>query len=211
MDHSNNRITEQPSGSKKRKPIERHVKTLVNLLATADSSFRIDWNQISTLDVEYRHSPYSCEAMWSVYLRPDLRRDDWTPEEDESLMSVVTENRMQNWALIADTLDRRSDYQCFVRFHTALRYQVEPKGIVRWSEEDNERLRMQVERNTSNGIINWQNVAEYFPGKSKSTLIGRYFYVLHPSISHGAYPPCIFSSYISESLFLQRPSPPRKT
>ncbi|KAH8347131.1 hypothetical protein KR059_005607 [Drosophila kikkawai] len=187
LDHSNNTMIEQPSGSRKRKPVERHVTTLVNLLTTADSSFRIDWNQISTLDVEYRHSPHSCEAMWSVYLRPDLRRDDWTPEEDETLISVVTANRMQNWALIADMLDRRSDYQCFVRFHTALRNQVEPKGTLRWTEEENERLKMQVERNTSNNIINWQSVAEYFPGRSKSTLIGRYFYVLHPSISHEAF------------------------
>ncbi|KAH8243991.1 hypothetical protein KR032_012049 [Drosophila birchii] len=186
LDHSNNSIIDQPSGSRKRKrkPVERHVTTLVNLLTTVDSSFSIDWNQVSTLDVEYRHSPSSCEAMWSVYLRPDLSRDDWTPEEDESLISVVTANRMQNWSLIADTLDRRSDYQCFVRFHTALRHQAESKGTVRWTEEENERLRMQVERNTSNNIINWQNVAEYFPGRSKSTLIGRYFYVLHPSISH---------------------------
>ncbi|XP_020817490.1 myb-like protein L [Drosophila serrata] len=184
LDHSNNRIAEQPSSSRKRKPVERHVITLVNLLTQADSSFSIDWNQISTLDVEYRHSPFSCEAMWSVYLRPDLRRDDWSPEEDESLISAVTANRMQNWALIADMLDRRSDYQCFVRFHSALRHNVESKGVLRWTDQENERLRMQVERNTSNNIINWQNVAEYFPGRSKSTLIGRYFYVLHPSISH---------------------------
>lgn len=183
--HSTNAL---PSGSLKRKPIERHLSTLVSLLATADSSFSIDWNQISTLDLEYRHSPYSCEAMWRVYLTPDLRRDDWSPEEDETLLAVATANRMQNWELIAASLDRRSDYQCFVRFHTALRFLLEPKNSHRWSEEDNDKLRAIVDRNTANSVINWKKVVEYFPDKSKSTLIGRYYYVLHPSISHGGYP-----------------------
>ncbi|KAH8383903.1 hypothetical protein KR009_011188 [Drosophila setifemur] len=169
---------------RKRKPIDRHVKTLVSLMASSDSSFSIDWNQISTLDLEYRHSPFSCEAMWQVYLRPERRRDDWSPEEDETLLVVATTNQLSNWELIAASMDRRSDYQCFVRIHTALRHLLEPSVSVRWSDEDNERLRTTVERHSSNGIVNWKKVVEYFPGKSKSTLIGRYFYVLHPSISH---------------------------
>nr|XP_017007360.2 LOW QUALITY PROTEIN: snRNA-activating protein complex subunit 4 [Drosophila takahashii] len=183
LDHSSHRINGMPSGSLKRKPTERHLQTLASLLATADSSFRIDWNQISTLDLEYRHSPYSCEAMWRVYLRPDLKRDDWSVEEDETLLAVASANRLQNWELIAASLSMRSDYQCFVRFITALRHLLEPKGSNRWSDEDNERLRELAERNTANGVINWRKVAEYFPDKSKSTLIGRYYYVLHPSIS----------------------------
>ncbi|EDW55299.1 uncharacterized protein LOC6614322 [Drosophila sechellia] len=184
LDHRAHSTNALPSGSLKRKPIERHLSTLVSLLASADSSFSIDWNQISTLDLEYRHSPYSCEAMWRVYLTPNLRRDNWSPEEDETLMAVANANRMQNWELIAASLDRRSDYQCFVRFHTALRFLMEPKNSHRWSEEDNDKLRAIVDRNTANSVINWKKVVEYFPDKSKSTLIGRYYYVLHPSISH---------------------------
>jgi len=191
-----------PSGSLKRKPTERHLNTLVSLLATADSSFRIDWNQISTLDLEYRHSPYSCEAMWRVYLNPELRRDDWTPDEDETLLTVASANRMQNWEQIASSLDRRSDYQCFVRFHTALRHLLEPKANTRWSDEDNDRLREVAERNTANGVINWRKVMEYFPEKSKSTLIGRYYYVLHPSISHGGYSKYSYIILTSRKVYL---------
>ncbi|XP_017119686.1 uncharacterized protein LOC108141050 [Drosophila elegans] len=187
LDHIALRNSTTPSGSRKRKPIERHLKTLVSLLATADESFTVDWNQISTLDVEYRHSPYSCETMWRVYLHPDLKRDDWSTEEDEILMTAASANRMQNWELIAKSLDRRSDYQCFIRFHTALRHLLDPKPTSRWSEEDNVKLRELAEKNTANGVINWKKVVEYFPGRSKSTLIGRYYYVLHPSISHEAF------------------------
>ncbi|XP_043656454.1 snRNA-activating protein complex subunit 4 [Drosophila teissieri] len=187
LDHRAHNTNALPSGSLKRKPTERHLNTLVSLLTSADSRFSIDWNQISTLDLEYRHSPYSCEAMWRVYLSPDLRRDDWSPEEDETLLAVATANRMQNWELTAASLERRSDYQCFVRFHTALRYLLEPKTSYRWSDEDNDRLREIVDRNTANGVINWKRVVEYFPDKSKSTLIGRYYYVLHPRISHEAF------------------------
>ncbi|XP_016973189.2 snRNA-activating protein complex subunit 4 [Drosophila rhopaloa] len=187
VDHSTHKKSTLASGSRKRKPIERHQNTLVSLLAAADSSFRIDWNQISNLDVEYRHSSYACEAMWRVYLHPDLKRDDWSAEEDETLLTAASANRMQNWELIAASLDRRSDYQCFTRFHTALRHLREPKYSSRWSEEDNKRLLELAERNTANGVINWKKVVEYFPGRCKSTLIGRYYYVLHPSISHEAF------------------------
>ncbi|EDV48211.1 uncharacterized protein LOC6553456 [Drosophila erecta] len=187
LDHRAHNTNAFPCGSLKRKPTERHLSTLVSLLASADSSFSIDWNQISTLDLEYRHSPYSCEAMWRVYLSPDLRRDNWSPEEDDTLLAVATANRMQNWELTAASLDRRSDYQCFVQFHTGLRYLLEPKTSCRWSEEDNDRLREIVDRNTANGVINWKKVVEYFPDKSKSTLIGRYYYVLHPRISHESF------------------------
>ncbi|XP_017081921.1 snRNA-activating protein complex subunit 4 [Drosophila eugracilis] len=184
LDYNAQKMDIIPSASLKRKPTERHLNSLASLLTTVDSGFRIDWNQISTLDLEFRHSPYSCEAMWQVYLSPDINRDDWSPDEDEALLAAASANRMQNWELIASSLDRRSDYQCFVRFNTALRHLVEPRTSYRWSDEDNERLRDLAEKNTANGVINWKKVVEYFPGKSKSTLIGRYYYVLHPSISH---------------------------
>ncbi|KAH8313880.1 hypothetical protein KR067_013439 [Drosophila pandora] len=172
---------------RKRRPIERHVQTLASLLGSADSSFSIDWNQISTIDLEYRHSAYSCEAMWRFYLHPDRNRGEWTPEEDDKLIEVATANRMQNWEVIASHTDRRSDYQCFVRINTNLRHLLESSTSNRWTEEENDRLRMVVQKNSVNGITNWNKVLEYFPGRLKSTIIGRYMYVLHPSISHAPF------------------------
>ncbi|EDW83834.1 uncharacterized protein Dwil_GK13472 [Drosophila willistoni] len=179
----------------KRKAVDQHTKSLVSLMAAVDGNFSIDWNQISTIDVAYRHSSYSCEAMWQVYLDPKIRRDDWTEEEDEALAEAAKSYQMQNWQAIASSLDGRSDYQCFVRVQTTLRSSViaasssssSPNlssGGVKWSEEENEKLISMVEKNTMNGQVNWQRVVEHFPGKSKSTIIGRYTYVLHPSISH---------------------------
>lgn len=173
------------SNSRIRKGIDLHMQTLSSLLSNVDSGFSIDWNQISALDVQHRHSPYSCEAMWLVYLHPNLNRNEWTTLEDDALLVAAKENKMRNWQAIADSVPHRSDYQCFVRVQTTLRFYIEPSNNVKWTQQENERLCKIVELNTSNGVTNWSQVVEHFPDRSKSTLIGRYLYVLHPSISHG--------------------------
>ncbi|KAL7729002.1 hypothetical protein ACLKA6_019836 [Drosophila palustris] len=190
LDHMNEQTETEATISKprKRKAIDLHEQTLATLLSSVDSSFSIDWNQISNLDVDFRHSSYSCEAMWLVYLHPQLNRDDWTNEEDDRLLDAARANKLQNWEAIAAAVQRRSDYQCFVRMQTTLRFNLEPASF-KWSEQDNERLRKLVSRNTVNGVINWSQVVEHFPGRSRSTLIGRYMYVLHPSISHEPFTP----------------------
>ncbi|ALC47210.1 Pbp95 [Drosophila busckii] len=175
--------------ARKRKRIAAHEQTISNLLGAADSSFSIDWHQISSLDVDHRHSPYSCEAMWLVYLQPQLKRDDWSPDEDEQLLAAARKHALQDWQAIAAAVPQRSDYQCFVRRQTTLRLQLEPTSNYKWVHEDNERLRKVVLRNTVNGVINWSQVVEHFPGRSRSTLIGRYTYVLHPSISREPFTP----------------------
>ncbi|KAH8310047.1 hypothetical protein KR044_011157, partial [Drosophila immigrans] len=186
LDHVSFNVETNTTGNtpRKRKNIDLHTQTLARLLSSVDSSFSIDWNQISTLDVEHRHSAYSCEAMWMVYLHPQLKRDDWTIEEDERLLDVARSNKLQNWQAIAAAVPQRSDFQCFVRVQTALRFHLEPLCSFKWSPQDNDRLRNLVKRNTVNGVTNWSQVVEHFPGRSKSTLIGRYLYVLHPSICH---------------------------
>lgn len=193
---ASNKINER-----KRKFIDLHAQTLATLLANADSNFSIDWNQISTLDLEHRHSSYSCEAMWLVYLQPKLKRDDWTPEEDNALLDAAKANKLQNWQAIAAEVGQRSDYQCFVRMQTTLRFHLEPTCSIRWGREDNERLCAVVQRNTVNGLTNWSQVVEHFPGRSRSTLIGRYMYVLHPSVSHGIIKMILFVSYSNICLF----------
>ncbi|XP_043071198.1 snRNA-activating protein complex subunit 4 isoform X2 [Drosophila grimshawi] len=187
LDHAAYTATEvQTVGKKwrKRKAIDLHEQSLANLLKVADSSFSIDWNQISTLDLEHRHSSYSCEAMWLVYLQPQVKREEWTAKEDQILLVAAKDHKMQNWEAIAAKVDRRSAYQCFVRMQTALRCKLEPTSSMKWGQQDSERLRAIVLKNTVNGVVNWSQVAEQFPNRSRSTLIGRYLYVLHPSISH---------------------------
>lgn len=186
------------------------MQTLASLLSNADSSFSIDWNQISTLDVEHRHSPYSCEAMWLVYLHPNLSRDEWTTAEDDALLVAAKANKMQNWQAIADAVPQRSDYQCFVRVQTTLRYYIEPSNNVKWNHQENERLRKVVELNTENGVTNWSQVIEHFPGRPKSSLIGRYLYVLHPSISHGKTKARFILCITQYSSVLQLRLPPKR-
>lgn len=123
------------SKAKKRKAIDLHEQTLASLLNIVDSSFSIDWNQISTLDVELRHSSYSCEAMWLVYLHPQLKRDDWTNEEDENcwtqLGSISCKTGKLLQLLCINVLTTNALSACRQRYDLTLSQQTTLNGVNR--------------------------------------------------------------------------------
>ncbi|XP_030374013.1 snRNA-activating protein complex subunit 4 [Scaptodrosophila lebanonensis] len=172
--------------NKVKKNINLHSKTLLTMLSEVkyDNSFKIDWLEISSLNVDYRHSAYSCEAMWNVYLSPEIRRTKWSQEEDECLLKLVKEHNGSNWPAIAEKMNNRSDYLCYLRYQEKLRFYDDANRAHKWNHKDDERLRAIVAKYTTNGFTEWASVLAHFPGKAKSTLIGRYTYVLHPNISH---------------------------
>lgn len=76
-----------------------------------DESFIISWSEIACIDLRYRHTPESCEAIWNVYLQPHLKRSAWTFEENETLLNAAKRYNFQDWVSIANCVDRRSDFQ----------------------------------------------------------------------------------------------------
>lgn len=93
---------------------------LVNLLSTVDDSFRISWSEISCIDLRYRHTPESCEAIWKVYLQPSLKRTPWTYEENVNLLKAVKRYKFQDWESIASCVDKRSDFQVIYFFSSLI-------------------------------------------------------------------------------------------
>ncbi|XP_017481702.1 PREDICTED: uncharacterized protein LOC108370802 [Rhagoletis zephyria] len=163
--------------------IKVHTEKVASLLAQVDDKFQIDWAQVSAHNLNYRHSPSSCKAMWQVYLHPTLKRSSWTEVEKRRLLQAARKHNYQNWELIATAVPKRSDYQCFIQYHTSVCY-TDTQRYGRWDKRDDKKLLEVIEKKTTNGIVEWNAVAPYFPHKSKKALHQRYLYYLHPKISH---------------------------
>lgn len=84
---------------------------LVKLLNMVHNDFCIDWDSISSYNVQYRHSAASCQAIWNVYLNPKLKRCAWSNIENEKLLEAAKKNNFQNWQVIAQEVGQRSDFQ----------------------------------------------------------------------------------------------------
>ncbi len=53
-------------------------------------------------------------------VNPNIRRDKWSPEEDEQLIALVNEFGVGRWAEIARQCDGRTDQQCMGRWRRHL-------------------------------------------------------------------------------------------
>lgn len=84
---------------------------LSKLLSLVNDNFTIDWEQIARNDLRYRHSQNSCEAIWNVYLNPNLRRCSWTDSENLILLESAKKLKFQDWRAVAEYLQARSDFQ----------------------------------------------------------------------------------------------------
>ncbi|TMW51949.1 hypothetical protein DOY81_002939 [Sarcophaga bullata] len=178
----------QTSRRKFRKRSDIDSEKLAKLLTEVQADFEIDWDYISSQDVQHRHSAKSCEAIWNVFLHPSLKRTSWSEEENNKLIEAVKKYNCQDWQAIALEVGQRSDFQCFVQYQTSVRYAL-PENTSKWSKEDDERLVRVVEKNTIHGITNWSNVVAHFPHKAKTTLQSRYFYSLNPKINRAPFTP----------------------
>jgi hypothetical protein len=87
-----------------------------------------NWASIS-LFVGNGRTRSQCAQRWSRGLDPRLSRDQWTHEEDRSLMEFVQFYGDQAWTKVAARFGNRSDVQCRYRYKQLQkdRMQVVPK------------------------------------------------------------------------------------
>jgi hypothetical protein len=64
-----------------------------------------------------------CRERWSLCLDPNIRKDDWTPEEDDSLRKLHQVHG-NSWALIAKHLPGRTENATKLRFKSLGRMEV---------------------------------------------------------------------------------------
>lgn len=148
-------------------------KPLADVLAMVkDSSFKLDWFTISTKDVNARHSPNECMAIWQGFLNPTLSRRAWSSEEEERLSDVAGAFNNQDWEIIAKHMTNRSGFQCLVAFRTLPSQSAHAK-YVRWTKEEDELLLETVEQNRIHNFIQWTGVMQKIPTRTKNQLYQR--------------------------------------
>lgn len=79
-----------------------------------------DWSTISLFVSNYR-SRAQCSQRWNRTLNPFIRKDTWTPSEEEKLLSLTIKYKPGNWSVISKHMKNRSDVQCRYHYNSLLR------------------------------------------------------------------------------------------
>lgn len=108
---------------------------------------------------------------------PTLNRKPWTPDEEDKLLNAAIEFGEQNWPKIAETLENRSMYQCFVHYRTVFSGKDSQRNV-RWTAEEDEMLINYVDKYRIGNIIPWTKVMEHFIGRTKIQVYNRFDYTL---------------------------------
>nr|AGS49158.1 MYB34 protein [Eruca vesicaria subsp. sativa] len=70
----------------------------------------------------------SCRLRWANYLRPDIKRGEFTPEEDDTIIRLHA-LKGNKWAAIATSLAGRTDNEIKNYWNTNLKKRLKRKGI----------------------------------------------------------------------------------
>lgn len=110
--------------------------------------------------------------MWYAYLMPTLNRKPWTSDEEDKLLNASIQFGGQNWPKIAEAVENRSVYQCFVHYRTVFDGKGNGKNV-RWTPYEDQMLLNYVEKYRIGNIIPWTKVMEHFVGRSKMQVYNR--------------------------------------
>nr|ASU87570.1 MYB transcription factor 34 [Isatis tinctoria] len=70
----------------------------------------------------------SCRLRWANYLRPDIKRGEFTPEEDDTIIKLHA-LKGNKWAAIATSLAGRTDNEIKNYWNTNLKKRLKQKGL----------------------------------------------------------------------------------
>ena len=77
--------------------------------------FGVDnWKSVAAF-VGNGRSRSQCMQRWSRGLNPAIRKDNWTKDEEELLLTLVKSQKYKSWSAISLCMRNRSDVQC--RYH----------------------------------------------------------------------------------------------
>ncbi|OHT03209.1 hypothetical protein TRFO_29523 [Tritrichomonas foetus] len=78
-----------------------------------------DWKNIA-LYVGNR-TKSQCSQRWFRCLDPRIKKEQWTKNQDERLISLIAKNGTRNWTAISFEIGNRSDIQCRYRYKQLLK------------------------------------------------------------------------------------------
>ena len=104
-------LSQQPLQRKKRNFSPQEDEIIVNNVG------KLSFSEISTLLND--RTPRQCRERYNNYLRPNLKREKWTPEEDSVLIKGYQKYGAQ-WSKIAHSLNGRTSNDCKNRWYVHL-------------------------------------------------------------------------------------------
>lgn len=162
-------------------------------------NFKIDWNKISFKNLDSRHYPNECMAMWNHYLKPGLNHGLWTEKEDEKLQDAIIRHNYQDWCSIADSTNKRSPMQCFVHYRIALSESAQVKRHEKFTQFEDHQLLELVSKYSDGDIISWSKVCQQMPGRNRYQCYHRYMFTIKPGIKRDRFSmeeDCVILAYV---------------
>ncbi|NXD51299.1 SNPC4 protein, partial [Corvus moneduloides] len=167
---------EHPSINKK-EWTEEEIERLKQIAAKHNY---LDWQTIAQ-ELGTNRTPFQCLQKYQIYNK-DLKRKEWTKDEDQMLLELVQEMRMGShipYKKIAYYMEGRDSAQLIYRWTK----NVDPslkKGP--WTAEEDAMLMAAV---TKYGAKDWYKIRTEVPGRSDAQCRDRYLKALHWDVKKG--------------------------
>lgn len=164
-----------------------------------NSRFKLEWEVIAN-ELFGRHTAFECQSMWNLNMHPKWKRVPWYDDEDDLLLEAARENNFQNWSKVADKVEGRSVFHCFLRYQTKF-LKDQNQGRNKFTKEEDDRLVALVNEYKTANVIPWSTVASLFGSRTKQSLYYRYVFSLRPNISRERFSveeDCIFIAALQE-------------
>jgi hypothetical protein len=157
----------------------------IKLKAAVQTHGGKDWAAIGTM-VPGR-TKNQCYMRWHKALDPSItlmggRTGQWTEDEDLKLRNSVQMHGGEDWAAIAALVPRRTNTQCYTRWHNALDPSIALTAgrTGKWTEDEDKKLKNSVQMH---GGKDWAAIAALVPGRTKLQCHDRWYTILDPNMA----------------------------
>uniref|UniRef100_A0A8C3V7X9 snRNA-activating protein complex subunit 4 n=1 Tax=Catharus ustulatus TaxID=91951 RepID=A0A8C3V7X9_CATUS len=140
----------------------------------------LDWQTIAQ-ELGTNRTPFQCLQKYQIYNK-DLKRKEWTKDEDQMLLELVQEMRVGNhipYKKIAYYMEGRDSAQLIYRWTKSVDPSLK-KGA--WTAEEDAMLVAAVRKHKGK---NWYKIRTEVPGRSDAQCRDRYLKVLHWNLKKG--------------------------
>ncbi|CAD6184708.1 unnamed protein product [Caenorhabditis auriculariae] len=150
------------------------------LLPATDYS-KVRFDEIASTLFKGQRSGNALKAKWMNEQSPKWSKEPWTATEVETLKDLRESPEFVSWPLLALQLNtNRTAFQCFEKYKTDV-VQISKE----WTQDEDQKLIGLTKVLTINGVIQWDKVAQFMPGRSRQQVRTRFSHTLDSQVKHG--------------------------